>query len=644
MKKEEIIQIESSPMQRRTNWKFLLITLIIVLLLAIIFVVSSNIYDYIKNPKNETNVTPTIETPTTIDNPPINSDKPPLNPPDNTLDTPEDCTPDCTNKNCGDDGCRGSCGSCNLTQTCNSTGKCVAISCTPNCAGKVCGSDGCGNTCQPGCPSPQSCNSTGGCEARAMKLTNNISQYGITWYFEKEYEYGTFINGDYWVVGPVKIIKITKPSNMLGRDGTMINPAPHFYDHGYDSRISNNYSTLLDASTRLPNLVVNSNSSVVSTISNDPTNPSLPSESTYLKSAAILTVLDKAPAQNSFRPAYSGDSKIFYYSNNLRTDLLPSLAPVASTPTLSSVEAIFERPWIDNLLGWQGGRLHPYENMPTYGGSIARDTSVGALSLMLNYSAEEKRTLLIKYTQLGIDSYGLVSNGAKWGTPGGTIGVGRKLPILMAGMMLDNEYMKNVSKDYNTRTTFQEDDQTFYLTQAEKDGTYDPWNCRAGSEGCYPGYYNPYPLGTPMWTETHTRWLAAPTHEGIPGKIEYMNLTFASTKGTSLIVHLLNIEKFWNHNAFLDWSDRGSEINQQGFYGTVFANEMWGAYRNNYGCRWERDDKENLSSRGHYHCLGQSFSCSFQNSAVALVALCSQYPDQRACDYDPCNLGCDGNC
>jgi hypothetical protein len=53
------------------------------------------------------------------------------------------CTPACTGKLCGDDGCGGSCGSCKTGTSC-SAGKC---SCSPACAGKLCGDDGCGGSC-----------------------------------------------------------------------------------------------------------------------------------------------------------------------------------------------------------------------------------------------------------------------------------------------------------------------------------------------------------------------------------------------------------------------------------------------------------------------------------------------------------------
>jgi hypothetical protein len=55
------------------------------------------------------------------------------------------CMPSCTGKQCGSDGCGGSCGTCAATSTC-SAGACVAR-CVPDCTGRECGSDGCGGTC-----------------------------------------------------------------------------------------------------------------------------------------------------------------------------------------------------------------------------------------------------------------------------------------------------------------------------------------------------------------------------------------------------------------------------------------------------------------------------------------------------------------
>jgi hypothetical protein len=90
----------------------------------------------------------------------------------------------------------------------------------------------------------------GGLEARP--------QYGITWTFERPVEAGQFVNGDWWVVGPVTVksvapapgpaaadAHIETPKNRWGdtsltsdnrmRNGSMIVLAPG-YKQGYDSR------------------------------------------------------------------------------------------------------------------------------------------------------------------------------------------------------------------------------------------------------------------------------------------------------------------------------------------------------------------------------------------------------------------------
>ena len=59
---------------------------------------------------------------------------------------PPPCTPSCSDKECGSDGCGGTCGSCGQFQFCNNSGTCEVI-CLPNCQGRVCGPNGCGGSC-----------------------------------------------------------------------------------------------------------------------------------------------------------------------------------------------------------------------------------------------------------------------------------------------------------------------------------------------------------------------------------------------------------------------------------------------------------------------------------------------------------------
>jgi hypothetical protein len=58
------------------------------------------------------------------------------------------CPPECDGKECGPDGCGGSCGECQEGQEC-ANALCIQ-DCEPNCDGQSCGDDGCGGLCE--CP------------------------------------------------------------------------------------------------------------------------------------------------------------------------------------------------------------------------------------------------------------------------------------------------------------------------------------------------------------------------------------------------------------------------------------------------------------------------------------------------------------
>ncbi len=61
------------------------------------------------------------------------------------------CVGDCADKECGDNGCGESCGECLAADSQCVSGLCVGIDCIPDCDGNVCGGDGCGGSCGGGC-------------------------------------------------------------------------------------------------------------------------------------------------------------------------------------------------------------------------------------------------------------------------------------------------------------------------------------------------------------------------------------------------------------------------------------------------------------------------------------------------------------
>jgi hypothetical protein len=70
------------------------------------------------------------------------------------------CLPDCKDKACGDDGCGGSCGECDLGLGCGDQGQCVVCECLP---GQECGADTCGQAACGSCPEGQYCDPDNQC-------------------------------------------------------------------------------------------------------------------------------------------------------------------------------------------------------------------------------------------------------------------------------------------------------------------------------------------------------------------------------------------------------------------------------------------------------------------------------------------------
>jgi hypothetical protein len=71
------------------------------------------------------------------------------------------CEPDCEGKNCGNDGCGGSCGMCDIGMKCGKNGICMP-NCQPQCKDKECGPDGCDGSCGE-CKDGLECNDAGQC-------------------------------------------------------------------------------------------------------------------------------------------------------------------------------------------------------------------------------------------------------------------------------------------------------------------------------------------------------------------------------------------------------------------------------------------------------------------------------------------------
>jgi hypothetical protein len=296
---------------------------------------------------------------------------------------------------------------------------------------------------------------TGQPVASADATCSSVTQYGITFTFNKAVPCGQFVNNDYWVTpagadANVTITSIT-PTFSGGRNGWDVNPSDPD-EVSYDSRLGGYDSTNVPA---LPYSAA-PGSSIVKADSNDgsccgSSSGHLPA----LTTAAVLTVLDDPPpsnGDNTFRPAYFGTDKTQFSATGMQTALLPELASVSGAPTLNQVRDRFQRVQLDHKSNFQGRYLHPLANFTdfdgsclltycrTYGFNHGQDLADAALRLMLNSSDADEREALINYVQTGIDYWGMVEGGADFNADGGHM-PGRKLPIAFASVMLDSAEM-----------------------------------------------------------------------------------------------------------------------------------------------------------------------------------------------------------
>lgn len=439
---------------------------------------------------------------------------------------------------------------------------------------------------------------------QSLKAVTSITQYNVTWTFDKDYPSGQFCNGDYWVVGPLKIVGITTDLHAPGftpapgEDGTMVNPGTTD-KQGYDSRLES-YDASLNAgiiggkpvSADNP-LDINSDSSVVSMVSwlyRSPTDaePGTPKFNGGTKaprpithSAAVLTVLLKTPPAGSFRPPYAGaDKTIKFNVSQLDLSKLKNLKPVGEIPNLAAMEKAVQRPWIDHVNEFLGAMVHPTDNMPQYGRELALALGDTALMLQLDFGqlpgSPTKNKLLTGYVQIGIDFAGIADNGGGWPANGGH-GIGRKLPILIAGVVLNDQHMKDVGK---WKTRFQDDEQTFYVSQADVDMTHSPqWKPDHRNIAKTP--YEKSDIGMPEWGIHHAK---QPENDDADWDAVYRDVNGPVIVTEAATIRIMGLETAWNHPAFLDYADRwmkkrGGKTN--GGSMSPFAIAMWNTYAAN---------------------------------------------------------------
>ncbi len=389
-----------------------------------------------------------------------------------------------------------------------------------------------------------------------------LSQHGVTWTFNKEVPIGRFVNGDYYVVGPVEITKID-PAPVEGRNGSVLNLDPRRGKSGFDQRSNrgNSYSPRMRSN---PPIMMLPGDSLLSSVSSEkerqfqqmlwPFDPAKGMARCWVRSVSVLTCVKTPLSVDAFRPAFCDRTNKVYLARTLRRDLLLNIPTVKGTPTPSKFAEHFQRCWVDSM---RQNKSAPAEYAPQYGRETMRAGGMATLILMSDFLVKDKERLLVNFIQYGIDLYGALNTGwTGWGTLGGH-GQGRKWPIIFAGIMFGDEKMAHPDKTF-PEIIFQEDNQTVYGKG---------WT---GATALFAGH-----LGKSGWAlypnQDRRGFFAETTHpsrwpnDGKGTKFSNPGRTAEGYRrcctshawiATALSIRIMRAESIWNHNAFVDYCDR----------------------------------------------------------------------------------------
>jgi len=433
-----------------------------------------------------------------------------------------------------------------------------------------------------------------GPEQAQLEVTGTVTRHRITWKFSEKVRVGRFVNGDYYVVGPVTVTKVDPPA-VDGKNGSVLNLPLDAGISPFDSRVpggrGKGYQTIR---TELP-IPMKPGDALLSSISVEPR--SLPAwlrpsdrHHSPVGTVSVLTCLKEPVPADAFRPSYGDRRQKIYVARQLRRELLPELSRKSipfeldqGTFTIEEFADHFERPWLDVCF------FHfdaPAEYQVQYGREAGRAVGIASLLLCLDFKPAEKERLVINFVQYGIDLWGIVRAGFPgWPAHGGH-GTGRKWPIVFAGIMLGDKDMQSPTKRY-PQVKFGEDMQTIYD---------EGWT---GAKALYAGHVGKEGLkGRPDWGA----YEHLPPREwpGDLGESYRRCCTSVAWVGQALAARLLHAQEAWDHDAFFDYVDRWMTEDDSQHIKEIkksrgrdysagwarqrqawdpFVNEMWARYR-----------------------------------------------------------------
>ena len=452
----------------------------------------------------------------------------------------------------------------------------------------------------------------------ALPLQASVSQYGVTWTFERPARVGRFLNGDWYVVGPgdgqgdrppplygsqiprreLDHMDQERREDQRVRNGFMLNP-PAQMKVAYDSGVRNYFDPSLVQ--RLP-VAMRPGDSLVSTISmpkglvlHAPLRNKIErgvEDSSPIRTAAVLTcVASRSRPTPCVPPSATAGRRSTSPAISAASCSRPRPGPKAR-PRSSSTSASPSGPGSAPASSASRSR---WRTCRSTGWNTAASSGMAALLLCTDLPPAEKEHLLVNYVQIGIDLGGMVRAGHPGWTGWGGHGSGRKLPIVLAGLILGDDQLANVNRSF-PKVSFGEDEQTAY------------GDCWTGAKVVFAGHSGIDAAtgvgrnrgrGNPWGPYEHTAAVAV--GRGAEHQRVYRRCcTSVGWVAQALALRLLHAEPAWAHDPFFDYVDRWMYENDAAFVKTIkqatgrdhdkdwsrqgqawdaFTDEMWAKHR-----------------------------------------------------------------
>lgn len=438
--------------------------------------------------------------------------------------------------------------------------------------------------------------------AGALRGDLTIQSGAITWNITNvgsQPANGRYVTGDPWVVGPVTVSSVS-PAWDGTTNGSMVDPDPAGTTQGYDNRAGMSFTFAGGVRQTFP-FTLRPGQSLISTVGKAV--PTTDGGATHVSDASVLTCVSASQSATAFRPPYVSGTKAAWTTGDVNYGLLLGLAVPSGT---SAIDMSSSGNYANRVLLHHGAvnvfhsQIMPENHTDAIGGypyEVALELGRMALACHCNIAAAQ--SIANRLIQFGIDMYACAnSNGETWSWNGG-FGVGKKWPIVFAGLMLNSTPMKNPPLFVTGSSgllKFQEDANTYY---GNPSGTTPRWG-----EDCTltPGSYSDSNHSCRPSAGDVDQWELADLGgvEGATAGAYEVCCNPRAFIGPALACRLMSQMALWNHTEFFDYTDRfvntvaaamaadgqfglandfQIDVNKYGGDGAFFMKRMWETYR-----------------------------------------------------------------